>query len=80
LKNLAVPAFSPRNSLHVELVRQSRVCQAATVGNETSKLRQAEDRIDELASTMWELDAKTLTRINAYLPSITLENDDTDES
>jgi hypothetical protein len=69
LKNISVPMFSPKSTLHAALAKQSRVCHLAAIANDASTLAKAEEEIDNLACKLWGLDATSLERIRSHMPA-----------
>ena len=74
LKNLAVPTFSPTDSLHQALAGQSRLCHSAARQGEAATIASLERGLDGFAAELWDIDSGSLERIQGLISSGT--NDD----
>jgi SAM-dependent methyltransferase len=67
LENIGVPRYDPDNPAHVQLEGLSRTAHQAADETRDSRVREAEEQIDELAGKLWELTGPELAELKQSL-------------
>jgi hypothetical protein len=70
LKYIAIPQFDPTNSTHLELVICSQQAHAATIAEDTARVREVESEVDRLAARLWGLAEAELREIQESLAEL----------
>ncbi len=58
-----VPRFSPKNQIHAEIAKLSRMCHDATVSDSLNSLKELEAKLDEACGHMWGIDRSEVKSI-----------------
>ncbi len=70
LRRVNVPRFSPKNQIHAEIAKLSRVCHDDTVSDSLNSLKELEAKLDEACGHMWGINRSEFKSIRDCLVQI----------
>lgn len=70
LRNICIPKFNPKNKLHVKLANLSQQAHKLAQKNDIQKLKEVEEKIDNIAAKIWKLTKEELKEIKLSLQQL----------